>query len=590
MKKNITINLCGRLYQIDEDAYDLLSHYTDTIRNYFIKHEAEDGEEIANDIESRIAELFEELKAQGVQAITISDVQNIIQQIGNVEDITGSDSSEGETATDSTTAKQKPADTASKASKKLYRNPNDKVVAGVLSGIAQYFGHRASTWRWGYAIILLIWMLIGGINPFTITGGMMSSFSLFFWVPTLLVVIPILFIPVLPYVIGAIFIPEANTPEQSLQMKGKEVNPQNLADEVTELNTQKNNKKNANGRFWSTLTGVILSALSIIVGINFIVFFCIAIGLVAAPQLVAHGMWGADPETVQAFIAPATISSLILVTHIGIILYCCIHGAYSSFSGKGAMSTSQRITWFVGWLITLLLFVGSTCYAMSKYNDALQNIRDREQAQYEKERQEHTHYGFYFNDTDWQFFNDNDYTLSKAQDCSEERYTYIGEYMTGDENVRYLDACNPHGELIYTVFRTDSLQPGIYRLSAAVKAENEGGHIYTQVGGNDSTMLTPIPAFGIEGGNIWEHLTRRNVNTDSVVVDIINRLSPRNKERIKNAHDGIGYGWSYVYIDSIKVSQPTDIIYGVTTDPALTGQEAPQGWVSATDFKIEKIQ
>ena len=63
MKKNITINLCGRLYQIDEDAYELLSQYTETLRNYFLKQE--DGKEIADDIEERIAELLDELKAQG---------------------------------------------------------------------------------------------------------------------------------------------------------------------------------------------------------------------------------------------------------------------------------------------------------------------------------------------------------------------------------------------------------------------------------------------------------------------------------------------------------------------------------------------
>ena len=72
MKKNITINLCGRLYQIDEDAYELLSHYTETLRNYFLKQEG--GKEIADDIEERVAELLDDLKAQGTEAITIEHV------------------------------------------------------------------------------------------------------------------------------------------------------------------------------------------------------------------------------------------------------------------------------------------------------------------------------------------------------------------------------------------------------------------------------------------------------------------------------------------------------------------------------------
>ena len=44
MKKNITINLCGRLVQIDEDAYELLQQYIESLRQSF-GHEA-GGEEI----------------------------------------------------------------------------------------------------------------------------------------------------------------------------------------------------------------------------------------------------------------------------------------------------------------------------------------------------------------------------------------------------------------------------------------------------------------------------------------------------------------------------------------------------------------
>ena len=72
MKKNITLNLCGRLFQIDEDAYELLQQYIESLRSSF-GHE-EGGEEIADDIEARIAELFDELRQQGIEAITIDKV------------------------------------------------------------------------------------------------------------------------------------------------------------------------------------------------------------------------------------------------------------------------------------------------------------------------------------------------------------------------------------------------------------------------------------------------------------------------------------------------------------------------------------
>ena len=94
MKKNITINLLGRLYAIDEDAYELLKRYTDSLRSYFSRREG--GEEIADDIEARIAELFDELKASGVQAITIEHVQDIIHRVGSPEEMESPLSSEGE--------------------------------------------------------------------------------------------------------------------------------------------------------------------------------------------------------------------------------------------------------------------------------------------------------------------------------------------------------------------------------------------------------------------------------------------------------------------------------------------------------------
>ena len=85
MKKNITINLCGRLFAIDEDAYEMLATYEQSLRNYFRTREG--GEEIAEDLEARIAELFDELKAQNVEAINIDHVREVIHRIGRPEEM-----------------------------------------------------------------------------------------------------------------------------------------------------------------------------------------------------------------------------------------------------------------------------------------------------------------------------------------------------------------------------------------------------------------------------------------------------------------------------------------------------------------------
>ena len=154
MKKNITINIFGQLYAFDEDAYELLKNYEDSLRSAFSSQPG--GHEIADDIEARIAELLNELKANGVEAITIEHVQDIIKRIGTPEDITGNDDETTDngdaTATEQNGQNQsdnksdindaKPA--FSLKNKRLYRDANNKMLAGVLGGLAGYFNQDAT--------------------------------------------------------------------------------------------------------------------------------------------------------------------------------------------------------------------------------------------------------------------------------------------------------------------------------------------------------------------------------------------------------------------------------------------------------------
>ena len=79
MKNNICINLFGTLYAIDEDAYQLMERYIENMKLFFSNREG--GEEIADDIEHRVAEHLWDLKESGVEAISIEMVKDIINQI-----------------------------------------------------------------------------------------------------------------------------------------------------------------------------------------------------------------------------------------------------------------------------------------------------------------------------------------------------------------------------------------------------------------------------------------------------------------------------------------------------------------------------
>ena len=85
MKKNISINIFGTIYAIDEDAYQLLDNYINGMKNYFRSEEG--GEEIADDIEHRVAELLWEEKEKGMEAVSIETVKAIINKIGNAAEI-----------------------------------------------------------------------------------------------------------------------------------------------------------------------------------------------------------------------------------------------------------------------------------------------------------------------------------------------------------------------------------------------------------------------------------------------------------------------------------------------------------------------
>ncbi len=84
MKKVININFQGRVIPIEETAFDLLKQYIDSLRSYFAREEGRD--EIINDIESRIAELFSERLKKGAVCITDQDVNEVSASIGRPED------------------------------------------------------------------------------------------------------------------------------------------------------------------------------------------------------------------------------------------------------------------------------------------------------------------------------------------------------------------------------------------------------------------------------------------------------------------------------------------------------------------------
>src|SRR6188508_476033 len=92
MKKNISINISGIIFHIEEDGYEVLKKYLDSINRYFSSFE--DSSEILSDIESRIAEIFLTKLNEGKQIITAEDVNSLVVTMGSVSDFKAAEEQE----------------------------------------------------------------------------------------------------------------------------------------------------------------------------------------------------------------------------------------------------------------------------------------------------------------------------------------------------------------------------------------------------------------------------------------------------------------------------------------------------------------
>ncbi len=138
MQRILQINIAGRILPIEEDAYTILKEYINTLDRQF---KGEEGREIIEDIENRIAELFTIRLQGGSPAIDRQDVQKVIDTLGTASDLhdaagTSNNSRQYNTYSGSNRYQGRPY---TGQRERLLRDPFDKVIGGVCSGIAHYF-------------------------------------------------------------------------------------------------------------------------------------------------------------------------------------------------------------------------------------------------------------------------------------------------------------------------------------------------------------------------------------------------------------------------------------------------------------------
>ena len=286
MKQVININFQGRVVPIEVSAYDLLKSYTESLNRHFANEEGK--EEIINDIESRIGELFQERLTKGATCITDDDVKAVIKSMGNPEDFeTMDDTQSASSSSSSSSYQEQPGATSSTGHKRLFRNENDKVLGGVCSGLANYFNIDTVVARIIFVILLfsgigfltyiIMWIAVPSSATVQIGGtrkklfrdtedkmiaGVCSGIGNYFginpWIPRVLFLLPFLsflsrwghwggfwdfgdvirftFSPtsLIVYIILWMVIPEAITTTEKLEMKGEKVDMNSIKASVVE--------------------------------------------------------------------------------------------------------------------------------------------------------------------------------------------------------------------------------------------------------------------------------------------------------------------------------------------------------------------
>lgn len=276
MNKNISINISGIIFHIEEDGYARLKDYLETISNYFSTYD--DNIEIISDIESRVAEIFLSKLDDGKQIITSEDVSLLIETMGTVADFEAIEDDDPINKVFETESKSEPEEKEEGpieddfGKKKLHRDEKRKVIGGVASGIAYYLSIDP-LWVRLIAVLLffnvfmgafsglvfmtyvVLWIVVPGSfklgddegikkmfrdSESRVLGGVASGISAYFGVDVTLVRLLFVFSVFLGgtglilYLIIWMITPEAHSITEKMQMQGEPVTLSNIENSVKE--------------------------------------------------------------------------------------------------------------------------------------------------------------------------------------------------------------------------------------------------------------------------------------------------------------------------------------------------------------------
>ena len=334
MKKTLTINLSGVVFNIDEDAYEVLNEY---LRKLEIQFSDEDGKEVMRDIEARLAELFSNtLKSGNKNVVTINNVNSVIEQLGTAEEIGGEDKN-------STFDNKEEKKENRKRYRKFYRDGENKILGGVAAGLAAYLGLEVTITR-------LIMLLLA----ITVLG----------WL------IPI-------YLVVWVIAPEATTTAQKLEMQGIEPSIENMK---SYLNSE--HFRESASRVGSRLGEVVkwlFRIAAIIIGLFFAFIGIVIIGALTIALIgIITGVGGA----IFGGILPMASTNTTMITFIVATLVALLIPIVSIIMATIRLIRRDNTPrksgwdwmWFVIWIIAVIISINTLLFSVPNIVSTMKNL------------------------------------------------------------------------------------------------------------------------------------------------------------------------------------------------------------------------
>lgn len=333
MKKAIKINLGGLIFHIDEDAYEKLQDYLTSITRQF--GDNSEAKEIISDIESRIAELFQTKLNASKEVIVLSDVEEVITIMGKPSDY----------ATEQEEKKGDNTQTSAQQThhRRLYRDVDNAALGGVCSGLGAYFNIDPVILR----ILFVLLLFVGGSA-------------------------------VLIYIILWIALPAARTSAQKLEMRGEDININNI--ERTVKQEYDHVKQRYSGRFRNILDRIfhgigvvvkaILKVVVIFIGIILMIIgIALIFGLLIGISFGHHWAFGNHlhifhmPFLAGQFLNPVWCSllilSIVIISFIPIlsIIYLGLRLIFKFNFGNRLFWLSTLGVWIVSVILFIILLI-----------------------------------------------------------------------------------------------------------------------------------------------------------------------------------------------------------------------------------------